>query len=134
MPLTHFAHNKILAKAFGGTDFTPPANFYVALFTVAPTVAGGGTEVAGGSYARAGFVNNTTNLPAPASGQTATTLQVTMPTPTASWGSIVAVGIYDASTAGNLWAFYTLPTPRAINTGDNYAFPIGNIIIRLAAA
>lgn len=130
MPITHYAANLMVAKMFGATNYTPPANFYLALFTGLPSLAGGGTEVAGGSYARVAIPNNNTIFPAPTVSSTATTALYSFPTPSAGWGTIVAVGIYDASSAGNLIGWYQLPTPRVINTGDNYAFPIGNIIAR----
>lgn len=130
MPITHFAANQMIAKMFGTTNYTPPVTFYLALFTGLPTLVGGGTEVVGGAYARVAITNNTTNFPAPTISSTASTALFQFPTPTANWGTVVAVGIYDASSAGNLIGWYQLPTSRPINTGDNYAFPIGNIIAR----
>lgn len=130
MPITHFGANLMIAKMFGATNYTPPATFYLAAFTSLPTLAGGGVEVVGGSYARVAITNNTSNFPAPTTSSTASTALFQFPTPTAGWGTIVAIGIYDAATAGNLIGWYQLTTPRVIASGDNYAFPIGNIIAR----
>jgi hypothetical protein len=134
MPLTNYAKNRVLKNYFGDTPVSPPGTFYLALFTVAPTVAGGGTEVVGGSYARIGMVNDTTNWPVPTTGEIIFQALEQFTTPTANWGTVVAVALMDALVAGNMEAFYVLPTPKVINTGDNYAFPVGNIIVRLAGS
>lgn len=97
----------------------PPA-IYFALFTAAPTDAGGGTEVTGGSYARVAVSQLDANWNAPAgTPRTMTNVgAITFPSPTASWGTIVAWGIYDAVTAGNL-LYWALQTPnKTVNNGD----------------
>ena len=47
-----YLEDKVLDHVFGGTAYTAPTTHYVALYTVAPTDTGGGTEVSGGAYAR----------------------------------------------------------------------------------
>ena len=47
-----YLENKVLGHVFGGTAYTAPSTLYVALYTVAPSDTGGGTEVSGGGYAR----------------------------------------------------------------------------------
>ena len=114
------------ATAAAGTG---PATVYVALFTAAPTDAGGGTEVTGGSYARVAVTSSLTNwagTQAAASttastgtnGTTSNNLAITFPAPTANWGSIVAIGIFDASTAGNLLLWGPLTTAKTVNNAD----------------
>ena len=46
-----YLENEILDHVLGGADYSRPATVYIALYTAAPTDAGGGTEVTGGSYA-----------------------------------------------------------------------------------
>ena len=41
---------------------------------------------------------------------------ITFPTPTANWGTITGIALYDASTAGNLLYWVSI-TPQVINTG-----------------
>jgi hypothetical protein len=36
-----FLENKVLDHLYGNTPYTPPANYHLALFIVAPTDAGG---------------------------------------------------------------------------------------------
>lgn len=43
--LTNYLENKLLDHFLGTTAYTMPSPVYVALFTVAPGDAGGGTEV-----------------------------------------------------------------------------------------
>lgn len=77
---------------------------YLALFTTAPTAddGTGGVEVSGGSYARVA----TNGDWAAASGTTPVTIAnnatISFPAATANWGTVVAFGIYDAATSGNL--------------------------------
>lgn len=52
MTSTDYSEEKILKHALGITAWTFVATRTVGLYVVAPTDAAGGTEVAGGSYAR----------------------------------------------------------------------------------
>lgn len=79
----------------------------VALFTAVGTDAGTGfTEVSGGSYARVTTSGATWNA---ASGSAPSIITnnaaITFPTATANWGTVVAFGLYDASSSGNLLAW-----------------------------
>ena len=47
-----YLEDKVLDHVFGGNAYTAPTTLYVALYTVAPSDTGGGTEVSGGGYAR----------------------------------------------------------------------------------
>jgi hypothetical protein len=121
-----------LNGALGGSDFTQPGTVYLALYTVAPTSAGGGTEVSGGSYARVAVVNNSTNWPAATGGGPASKSNgaaFTFPTATAAWGTIVAWGLFDAASAGNGLYWGTLTNSRAVNTSDTPSFAIGTLTI-----
>ena len=100
---------------------------YAALFTVAPTDTGGGTEVSGGSYARVSIVSK---FAAPASGQVSNSGIVSWPAATADWGLIVAYGLFTASTGTAFrlrWAL--LPVPKNIYTGDVMSLPVGRFIM-----
>jgi hypothetical protein len=104
-------------------SFVKPTTIYVGLYTVTPSDAGGGTEVTGGSYARA---VSGTSAPLDANwtaasavdGITTNAVDVTFPAPTANWGNVVAFGIFDALTAGNLLVWGPLTTPKTINASD----------------
>mgnify|MGYP000656172872 FL=1 len=59
--MSNYLENKLVDHIFRGVSFTAPAALHVALFTAAPSDSGGGTEVSGGSYARAALSPSTTN-------------------------------------------------------------------------
>ena len=123
---------KELDGALGGPDFTHPATIYVALYTVAPTSAGGGTEVSGGAYARVSATNNSTTWPAATGGGPATKangIAITFPTATVAWGTVVAFGIFDAASAGNGLYWGTLASTRVVNIGDTPSFAIGALTV-----
>ena len=124
-----YLEDKVLDHVFGGTAYTAPATLYAALYTVAPTDTGGGTEVTGGSYARQSgtFTVSGTN-PTTASNSAA----IEYPTATDNYGTVVAVGILDASSSGNLLAYANLDTSKSVTTGDVFRFDTGDLDITLA--
>lgn len=122
-----YLENELLDHVLGGGDYSRPATVYVALYTVAPTDADGGTEVSGGSYARAAVVNNATNWPAASGGAKSNGTVITFPTATANWGEVVAFAILDAAAAGNFLYWGDLTTPKTINNGDTAQFPVGEL-------
>lgn len=118
----------------GTTYLAAPATTYVALFTTAPTsdAGTGGTEATGGAYARVA-VTSSSGWSAISGGATVAEQisnagVITFPTPTASWGTIVAVGIYDAATAGNLLYFATI-TSQVIGVGVVASFAVGALVL-----
>ncbi len=115
MEFTDFLENELLDHVFRNAAYTPPAAVYLALFTVAPTDSTAGTEVSGGSYARAAIT-----FSAASGGQIDIASAIEFAEATASWGTIVAVGILDASSGGNLLAFSALDSNVAIASGDIY--------------
>jgi hypothetical protein len=125
-----YLENAILDHILGGGDYTRPATVYIALFTTAPVDAGtGGTEVSGNNYSRASVTNNNTNWPAASSGSKSNGTTITFPTASGSWGTIVAFGIYDASTSGNLLYYGSLSTAQVIANGNTLSFSAGNLTI-----
>lgn len=125
---TNYAENLVLTWAFTTSSATRPTSWYVALYTVAPGEAGGGTELSGSGYSRqsATFTVSGT-APTTASNSAA----VEFPEATGSWGTIVAAGIFDAASSGNLIAFANLTTSKTIDTGDVLRFNTGEIDITL---
>lgn len=125
MSFSNFLETEILDHVFGGSAYTAPATLYLALYTVAPGEAGGGTEVSGGAYARQTVAFTTSG------NTTSNTGAVEYPTATANYGTVVAVGVFDASTAGNLMAYASLSSNKTIETGDVFRVPAGDLDITL---
>lgn len=122
--LSNYLENKVLDHIMGTTTYTKPSAVYVALYTAAPSDTGGGTEVTGGSYAR-----QTAAFAAASSGATSNSANidfVSMPACT-----VVAIGIFDALTTGNLLVWGTLSTNKSLDAGDTLRIATGDLDISL---
>jgi len=106
---------------------TRPTSWYLALFTSNPDEDGSGTEVStsGTAYAREAVTFTVSGNAATNSGA------IEYATATASFGTVSHVGVYDASTAGNLIAYAALSSSKAIDTGDILRIPAGDLDITL---
>lgn len=124
--LSNYLENELLDHCLGTGSFTMPSQVYVALYTSAPTDSGGGTQVSGGSYAR-----QAVDFGAASSGSASPTADVEFPTATANWGTIVAVGLFDASTSGNLLWHKTLSPGKAVGNGDKVVIEVANLTVSL---
>lgn len=124
-----YLENKILNYIFNGGSFSAPATVYLGLFTSAPTDAGGGTEVSGGSYARVAKTCNTTNFPTTTNGVITNDTLITFAQATASWGTIVAFGIFDALSGGNLLYWGNVSPAKTVANGDTMSVAIGSLTI-----
>jgi len=123
MPKTYYLDNAFINAALRQTPFASPLTIYAALFTAAPTASGGGTEVSGGGYSR-----QTVTFSSPVNGLASNTTDVVFPLAAASWGTVVAFGLYDQSVGGNLLYFNLLSVPRTVAINDQVRFPVGQLI------
>lgn len=131
---SQYLENALLNWMKGTTFPASPATVYIALFTTAPTDDAGtsAVEVTGGSYARAAITTSTgwsaiSGAPG-AAGQISNAATVTFATPTANWGTVVAFGIYDAATLGNL-LYWNTTASQPINTGVVASAAPGALIV-----
>ena len=123
MSFSNTYETNVLTWTFTTTAVTRPTSWTIALYTVAPGEAGGGTEVTGGSYARTAVTFSVT-------GDLATnSAAVEFPTATASWGTVVALAVFDNSS--NMVAYATLTASRTIGSGDVFRIPAGDLDITL---
>ena len=127
MSFTNFLETEILDHVFAGAAYTAPGTHYLALYTAAPGETGGGTEVStsGTAYARQSVAFTTTG------NTTSNTAAVEYPTATANFGTVTHVGVFDASTAGNLMAYAALSSSKAIDSGDVFRVPAADLDITL---
>tara|TARA_B100001093_G_C26860261_1_gene1029794 strand:+ start:4437 stop:4820 length:384 start_codon:yes stop_codon:yes gene_type:complete len=121
--ISDYLETKILQHVFGGTAYTAPTTLYISLYTVAPTDSTSGTEVSGGGYARQTSAFTV-------SGNTASnTAAIEYATATANYGTVVAVGVMDALSGGNLLAYGTLSSSKTVSTDDVFRFAAGALDI-----
>lgn len=125
MSLSNTFETRVLTWLFTGDAVTRPSSLYVALFTSNPAEDASGTEVSGGAYARQSVTFTV-------SGNTASnTAAIEFPTATASYGTVTHVGVFDASSAGNLIAYAALTTSKAIDTGDVMRIPASDLDVTM---
>jgi hypothetical protein len=125
MSFTNFLETEILDHVFAGSAYTAPSTLYMALYTAAPGETGGGTEVSGTGYVRQTVAFTT------AGNTTSNNAAVEFPTAGASWGTVTHVGVFDASSSGNLMAYAALTTSKTIDSGDVFRVPNGDLDITL---
>lgn len=134
---TNYLEDLVLNAVLRGTSWPSwgSGSHYIALFTAAPSDAGGGTEVSGGSYARVAVSRATGTWDAPADNsgaqKTANTGTITFPTATGSWGTVTHFAIMDASTSGNMLAWAPLGASKAVASGDTASFAAGTLTVSI---
>ena len=127
MSFSNYLETEILDHVFGGAAYTAPATLYLALHTANPDEDGSGAEVStsGTAYARQTVAFTTSG------NTTSNTSAVEYSTATANFGTVTHVGVWDASTAGNLLAYAALTSSKTIETGDVFRVPAGDLDITL---
>lgn len=120
-----FLELELLDHVLGSVAYSAPATVYIALYTVAPTDAGGGTECTNGNYARKSVTNNKDNWTVAASGALSNKTEITFVEANASWGLVVAFGIFDSDTGDNLLYWADLTVNKTIDSGDTAKFAVG---------
>ena len=122
--LSDFSEKLLLDWLMTTGSATRPTVWYVALYTAAPSDSGGGTEVSGSGYARESVTFAAASTPG---GTTSNTGAVSFTATGGNWGTVTHVGIFDASTSGNLLWHGAMTASKTINDGDTLEFAIGNI-------
>lgn len=131
--LTTYQETQIINQLLRTSSWTKPSNIYIALFTTQPDVAGAGTEVSGGSYARVSFGPANANWSAVTAGQSVNSLDIVFPQPTGTWGTVGWFALYDASTSGNMLAFGELTTSVLIDASSTPpTFSTGDLQVNIA--
>lgn len=112
--------------------FTSPANVYIALFTAAPSDSGGGTECSGTNYARvdSGSFSTMTGI---TTGHTSNSAEIAFAQAgSGGWGTVTHIGLFDASTAGNLLYHGALTASKVVDENDTFKIAIGDLDITLS--
>lgn len=121
-----YLEDAILNYVFRNTGTPTSANVYLSLHTTpGPSDAGSANEISGNGYARQAIT-----FGASASGAISNTAAVEFTASGGDFGTIVAIGIWDAASAGNMIAWDGI-TSATVTDGDTISFPIGDIDISL---
>jgi hypothetical protein len=134
MSITYYASGSMLNKAFGATNYTPPAALYAALSTTHFSSSGSnGTEPVGNGYARVAIVNDKSGsgFTNAISGSVTNASAITWPESLAAWGTILDVGFFDSPTTGNLWFFQALGSTKTIDANTVLQINAGSLIISM---
>jgi hypothetical protein len=127
--LSNYAEKLLLDWLMTTGSATRPTAWYVALYTAAPSDLGGGTELSGNGYSRGSVTFGAAVSPI---GATSNTNAVSFTAAGGNWGTVTHVGIFDASTSGNLLWHGAMSASKTINDGDTLEFAIDNIDLVIA--
>ena len=137
MSLSNYAELKVLDHIFrdGEASWTPGAQ-YVSLHTGNPGEANDGANevTAANGYLRVQINDgSTTNKwAAAAAGEISTDTDIQFAAASGGdWGIVTHIGIYDASSSGNLIAYGQLGTQKTITNGDTFVITSGNLTVTL---
>ena len=126
--LSDWLSNRLIDLLWRAQAYTWPNNQFCRLMTTAPSNAGGGTEVSGGSYAAqaiastltawAGTQGDGTTAPSNGtSGKTSNNDPVIFPSPSAGWGTVSHFRLDDAASGGNMLFWGAMDAPRTVTGG-----------------
>lgn len=136
--MTDYLENKLIDFLFRGQAYTPPTVLEFALFTAAPTDAGGGTEVSDGNYSRvpidatmANFCGtqgaSSTDSSSGTEGTTSNNVPITFPAISAT---CTHVGVFDAHTGGHLLWWTKVSTAKTFSATAP-EFSIGSVSFQI---
>jgi len=126
MAMTDYLENKVLDHIFNNTSYTSPTATYIGLLTAAPTDSTSGTEMTNTGYSRQSISVGTSS----AGTVTSDTAISWTNSSGGDWDTARALGIYDASTGGNL-LFYKLISGRNVKDGETLTIASGDLTVNL---
>ena len=127
-----YVENQILNCYLNQTNITAPTAIYVGLHTADPTDAGSGAEVSGNGYARVAITDKF-GTASGTGGSVSSNADITGFTASGgNWGTVSHIGIYDASTSGNLLFHTALDSSADVNDGDSFQISSGNLTVTVA--
>lgn len=113
-----------VGDAAGLQNSAAAGNLYIALFTAAPSDAGGGTEATFGSYARQAVVRSASGWTV-AGNNVSNAAEVAFPEATSGSETITHFAIMTAVTSGDMLNWAAVDTSRLVTSGVVVKFAIG---------
>ena len=132
MPMSNYLESIILNQVLNNVAYSQPSTVYIALYTADPDDSGGGTEVTGTNYVRQAMTGGSAWTVTGTATRANNAGAITFPVAGNTWGTVVAVGIFNQATTGDLlfWGGLTLDRgPIVIN--DQVAFPVDTLAVTL---
>lgn len=127
--LSDYAEKLVLDWLMTTGSATRPTTWFLALYTAAPSDSGGGTEVSGNGYSREAITFAAASSPG---GTTNNTADVDFTASGGNWGTVTHIGIFTASTGGNLLWHGAMAASRTVNDGDTLTFATGAVNLTMA--
>jgi hypothetical protein len=125
MSFTNELETRVLTWALTTGTVVRPETWFVGLFTAAPGEAGGGTEIAGGSYIRQPITFTI-------SGNLATNgAAIEWPVASGNWGTVTHAAVFTTESGGVMLVHAPLTNAKTISTGDALRIPINDFDITL---
>ena len=130
--LSTYAERKVLDLLFKNTSFTAP-QAHIGLFTSDPTDSASGTEASGSGYARIRIDNKMSSATANSDNSQITNSSVITFSAASggAFGTITHIGIFDASSSGNLLAHGALASSKVISDGDTFQINASGLVITI---
>ena len=123
-----YAENLAITWLLSADSATRPTAWFASLHTAAPGDTGTAEISTASNYTRQTIVTASAGTGT----RTNTASIVFGSATTSSWGAVSGVGIWDATTAGNLLFAGTLATARTIGIGDTLTIASGALSVTLA--
>jgi len=130
--LSSYAEKKLLDHVFKNTAYTVP-QAHIGLFTSDPTDSASGTEASGSGYARIRIDNKMSSATSnPDNSQITNSSVITFAAASGgAFGTITHIGIFDASSSGNLLAHGVLAASKVISDGDTFQINASGLVITI---
>ena len=125
--MSNYLENKVLDYVLRDQADWAPAAVYLSLHTANPDEDGSGAECSGGSYARQAITFNAAHATAGTIDNSSDEEFTNMPGCT-----VTHIGVWDASTSGNLLFFGAVTASKAVGAGDTISLSAGSLDITLA--
>ena len=125
--LSNHLENKFLEITLKGATAYTVATPYLALFSTDPTDAGSGTECSWAGYARQSMTFGTVS-----GGSVSSSGTIAFPAVAGSNVTITHIGIYDASSSGNLLYHTPLDVSKTLSADDVMSVAGGGISVTLS--
>ena len=125
--MSNYLENALINHTLRNSALSAPSAVYVSLHTATPDEDASGSELSGSAYAR-----QAATFASPSNGVSTTSGDINFPQATGSWGTVSHIGIWDASSSGNMLYYTALDASKTIATGDILKIAAGSLTVTLA--